>query len=79
VLDILTHHSGVLVQRLWNSPEIWRDWDQVQEKIWKARPRYRRGTLAYHPYEFGWILGEVVRRIIGRSLAEFLNETFPDN
>ncbi len=54
------------------------DWDRVQEEIWNARPRYRRGTLAYHPLEFGWILGEVVRRVAGLSLAEFLTEVLPE-
>jgi CubicO group peptidase (beta-lactamase class C family) len=77
VLDVLTHRSGVLVPRLWNSPETWVEWDRVQEEIWNARPRYPRGTLAYHPLEFGWMLGEVVRRVAGRSLDEFLAEVLP--
>ncbi|HEY5646818.1 MAG TPA: serine hydrolase domain-containing protein [Pseudomonadales bacterium] len=77
VLDILTHRSGVLVPGLWNSPEIWADWDRVQEEIWSARPRYRRGTLAYHPLEFGWILGELVRQVSGLCVDEFLYEILP--
>jgi CubicO group peptidase (beta-lactamase class C family) len=78
VLDVLTHRSGVLVPLLWNSPEIWHDWERVQQAIRDATPRYRRGTLAYHPWEFGWILGEVVHRVTGRPLDEFLNEVFPE-
>jgi CubicO group peptidase (beta-lactamase class C family) len=77
VLEVLTHRSGVLVPPLWTSPETWPDWDRVQGEIWKARPRYRRGTLAYHPHEFGWILGEVVRRVSETSLPEFLQEILP--
>ena len=77
VLEVLTHRSGILVPRLWTSPESWPDWDRVQGEIWKARPRYRRGTLAYHPHEFGWILGEVVRRASGTSLPAFLQEILP--
>jgi CubicO group peptidase (beta-lactamase class C family) len=78
VLDVLTHRSGVLVPRLWHSPETWPDWDRVQEEIWNAPPRYRRGILAYHPWEFGWILGEVVRRVAGKPLPEFLEEVLPE-
>jgi CubicO group peptidase (beta-lactamase class C family) len=74
VLDVLTHRSGVLVPRLWDSPEVWADWDHVQAEIAKARPRYRRGTLAYHPLEFGWILGEVVQRVAEQPLDAFLSE-----
>ncbi|NIN12413.1 MAG: serine hydrolase, partial [Gemmatimonadales bacterium] len=77
VLDILTHRSGVLVPRLWNSPEIWPDWERVHEEIWRSRPRYRRGTLAYHPLEYGWILGELVRRVSGLWIDEFLDEIVP--
>lgn len=77
VLDVLTHRSGVLVPRLWNAPEVWPDWDRVQEEIWNAPPRYRRGTLAYHPLEFGWILGEVVHRVAGQPLPGFLDEALP--
>ncbi len=78
VLDVLTHRSGVLVPHLWHSPETWVDWDRVQEELWNARPRYHRGTLAYHPWEFGWILGEVVRRVSGLPLPEFLFELLPE-
>ena len=78
VLDVLTHRSGVLVPRLWHSPETWPDWDRVQEEIWNAPPRYRRGTLAYHPWEFGWVLVEVVRRVAGEPLPEFLEEVLPE-
>jgi CubicO group peptidase (beta-lactamase class C family) len=78
VLDVLTHRSGVLVPRLWNSPETWVDWGRVQEEIWKTPPRYPSGTLAYHPLEFGWILGEVVHRVTGQPLDQFLNELLPE-
>jgi CubicO group peptidase (beta-lactamase class C family) len=52
-LDVLTHRSGVHVPSLWTSPELWPDWERTQEEIWKTPPRFRRGTLAYHPHEFG--------------------------
>ncbi len=79
VLDVLTHRSGVLVPSLYNTPETWADWDQVQHAIWSARPRYRRGTLAYHPWEFGWILGEVVRRVTGQALPHLLADILPEH
>ena len=77
LLDVLTHRSGVIVPQLWDSSDIWPDWHRVQETIWNAQPRYRRGTLAYHAYEFGWILGEVVRRVTGEPLDEFLASILP--
>jgi CubicO group peptidase (beta-lactamase class C family) len=78
VLDVLTHRAGVLVSALWDSPHLWPDWQGVQEEIWRTVPRYPRGTLAYHPREFGWILAEVVRRVSGQTLPEFVAEVIPD-
>jgi CubicO group peptidase (beta-lactamase class C family) len=79
LLEVLTHRSGVIVPHLWESPAMWPDWDRVQVEIWDARPRYRRGTLAYHPFEFGWILGEVVHRVAGQPLDRFLGDLLPDS
>jgi CubicO group peptidase (beta-lactamase class C family) len=79
VLEVLTHRSGVIVPHLWESPTLWPDWDRVQQAIWDARPRYRRGTLAYHPYEFGWILGEVVRQVAAQPLDQFLTDLLPES
>jgi len=77
LLDVLTHRSGVIVPHLWDSHTMWPDWDRVQQTIWNAQPRYRRGTLAYHPYEFGWILAEVVRRVAEQPIDRFLNDVLP--
>jgi CubicO group peptidase (beta-lactamase class C family) len=71
VLDVLTHRGGVLLPEFIRSWERWADWDAVVDAMVRAVPRYRRGTLAYHPQEFGWILAEVVRRVTGQSLSEF--------
>ena len=78
LLDVLTHRSGVILPHLWSSHTMWPDWDRVQRAIWNAQPRYRRGTLAYHPYEFGWILAEVVRRVAEQPIDRFLNDVLPE-
>lgn len=78
VREVLTHRSGVLLEELGNQPELWPDWDAVVRGMAEARPRYPRGTLAYSPAGFGWILAEVVQRISGQSLQEFLLERLPE-
>ena len=42
-----------------------------------AKPAFPRGTLAYQPHSFGWILGEVVRRVSGQPLDRFLASQLP--
>lgn len=71
LLDVLTHRGGVLLPELIASPERWADPEAVLRALADAVPSYPRGTLAYHPHEFGWILAEVVRRVAGEPLDAF--------
>ncbi len=72
VQEVLTHRAGVFVPRLVSSPSRWRDSDEIRAELAAASPRYRRGTFAYMPYEFGWILAEVIRRVTGVPFADFV-------
>jgi CubicO group peptidase (beta-lactamase class C family) len=74
VLDVLTHRSGLVLEDLVRDRERWRDWDAVTATIAASPLDYPRGTLAYEAYTFGWILGEVIRRVSGRSIDEFVAE-----
>ncbi len=47
-------------------------WDPVVAAIAAQAPNWEPGTAhGYHARSFGWILGEVVRRVTGRSLGRF--------
>lgn len=74
VLDVLTHRAGVFRSDLVTNPSTWGDLDALADQLAATEPRYPRGTFAYMPYEFGWILGEVLRRITGKSPREFVAE-----
>jgi len=73
-LDVLTHRSGILMPHLANQLELWNDSEAMEKEVAGVTPTYPRGTLAYGPGEFGWILSEVVRRVDGRSLTEYFAE-----
>jgi CubicO group peptidase (beta-lactamase class C family) len=73
-LDVLTHRSGILMPHLAGRLELWNDRAAMLEELIKVAPKYPRGTLAYQPGEYGWILSEVVRRVTGRSLADYFTE-----
>ncbi len=48
-------------------------WHPVVAAIAAQAPNWEPGTAhGYHMRSFGWILGEVVRRVTGRSLGRFL-------
>jgi CubicO group peptidase (beta-lactamase class C family) len=70
-LDVLTHRSGILMPDFVRQPHLWTDREAVQEALVETIPSYPRGTLAYHPHEYGWVLSELILRIDGRNLADF--------
>jgi CubicO group peptidase (beta-lactamase class C family) len=72
VLDVLTHRAAVFTPELLSRPRDWGDERLVREALIAAKPRWPRGTFAYMPYEFGWILAEVVRGATGTPLSQFL-------
>lgn len=73
VAMVLGHRSGVIGPR---EPVDWRDvtdWDGVCERIAAAEPWWEPGTAqGYHMVSFGFILGEVVRRLTGRTIGQYL-------
>ncbi|MBY0277599.1 beta-lactamase family protein [Candidatus Binatia bacterium] len=50
-------------------------WEPVVRAIAAQAPCWTPGTAhGYHARSYGWILGEVVRRVTGRSLGRFLDD-----
>ena len=75
VRHILTHRGGFPDTPSELSWDKWQDWDFVVQAMERAAPLYEPGkTIAYHPRNFGWVIGELVRRIDGRPIRQFLQE-----
>jgi len=72
-LDVLTHRAGVIVPNLYKNYKQ-SNRESVLNHVIEANPLYKRGTFAYMPTEFGVILNEIMRRLDGRTLAEFVSE-----
>jgi CubicO group peptidase (beta-lactamase class C family) len=77
IRHVLAHRAGIpnlppQVMRL----ERLDDLDEVMDILCDAEPVSRAGRqLAYHAVTGGFVLGEVVRRVTGRSIRDVLNET----
>ena len=73
IASVLGHRSGVIGPR---TPLHWReaaDWDRVCEQLALSEPWWEPGTAqGYHMVTFGFILGEVVRRVTGRTIGQYL-------
>jgi CubicO group peptidase (beta-lactamase class C family) len=70
---ILTHQAGLpAVDAELTTEEVFA-WDPVIEAIAAQKPIWEPGSAhGYHARTYGWILGEVVRRVTGLSMGAFL-------
>ncbi|WP_055590382.1 serine hydrolase domain-containing protein [Streptacidiphilus griseoplanus] len=51
------------------------DWEPAVAAVAAQAPAWEPGTAhGYHPYTFGWLVGEVVRRVSGRSVGRWFAE-----
>lgn len=75
VLMMLNHSAGVPAFHESVEPDGCLDWDATIKRMSAMEPWWEPGTLhGYHALTFGWTVGELVRRISGRSLGEFLRD-----
>lgn len=55
------------------------DWDYMTDRCAAEAPFWEPGTRhGYHAFSFGWLVGEIVRRVSGRTLGAFLREEIAD-
>jgi CubicO group peptidase (beta-lactamase class C family) len=72
---LLSHQAGLPAVDATLSPEeVWA-WDPVVEALAVQKPFWEPGTAhGYHALTYGYLVGEVVRRVSGRSLGTFFAE-----
>lgn len=79
IRQVLTHRAGVptSTRSAMRDVRIAGDWEASVHAAETARPRYRPGSRVwYHTLSFGFILGELVRRVSGTGIAEFADRSF---
>ncbi len=73
VAMVMGHRSGAIGPR---APMRWQDvadWDLVCERLAAAEPWWQPGTAqGYHMTTFGFIVGEVFRRVTGTTVGQYL-------
>jgi len=72
---LLSHRSGLAAVRDVLPPEALYDWNAMTAALAAQEPWWEPGSAhGYHAVTFGWLVGEVVRRIDGRSLGTYFRD-----
>ena len=76
VRHVLTHSAGLHRMRtLVDGAHRMLDWEYMVAALEHAQPAYEPGSRhGYHALTYGWLVGELVRRVSGRPIAQFVNE-----
>lgn len=75
VAEALSHQAGLpgFLQEM--DPALWFDWDAICAKLAAMTPMWPPGTASgYHAITFGYIAGEIFRRVDGRTMGRALAE-----
>src|SRR5207249_11381580 len=69
---LLSHQSGLPAFDEPITVEQCHDADLVAARLAAQSPRWEPGTAhGYHAITYGWLVGEVVRRVSGRTVGRF--------
>ena len=75
VHQLLTHEAGLVGvdEELPDGAVL--DWDRMVAALERQAPMWPPGQgLGYHAITYGWLVGEVIRRIDGRTCGEFVRD-----
>lgn len=76
IRQVLAMEAGLYdIRHLIDDPRQLLDYDAMVRALAAARPAHPPGTAnGYHAITYGWLVGEIVRRITGHRLGPFLEQ-----
>lgn len=75
VAQVLSHQAGLPGFAEPTTIEDQYDWDACCSKLARQRPAWEPGrATSYHAMTYGWLAGEIIRRVAGNSPGRFVRE-----
>jgi CubicO group peptidase (beta-lactamase class C family) len=75
VSQLLNHKAGMAAIRAPLQHDDIFDWTKVTSELARQEPWWMPGSKhGYHAITFGWLVGEVVRRVSGKSLGTYFRD-----
>ena len=75
IRQVLSHTAGIPFGEFDGQADRWGDWEAAVEAMEAIEPVFEPGERpAYHALNYGWLIGELVRRIGGQPVDEYVAE-----
>jgi CubicO group peptidase (beta-lactamase class C family) len=75
IAQILSHQAGLPGFVEPTTVQDMYDWESCCGKLARQKPVWEPGTAtSYHAMTYGWLVGEIVRRVSGKSIGRFIAE-----
>ena len=75
IAQLVSHQCGLYAVDGPLTIEEALDWNTITSRLAATAPRWPIGTAhGYHALTYGWLIGEVIRRVDGRSPGRFVQE-----
>ena len=79
VAQVLSHQAGLNGFLEPTLPKDLFDWDAITARLAAQRPFWQSGTLtSYHAMTYGWLAGEIVRRVTGMHVRDYVRRYIAD-
>lgn len=79
IRHVLSHTAGIPYGAFDDQAEKWGDWDAVVTAMEEIDPVFTPGEQpAYHTLNYGWLVGELIRRISGQPVDEYVKSNVFD-
>ena len=76
VAQVMSHQAGLCAIAEEIEPALWLDWDAITGILAAMKPLWPPGSAnGYHPQTFGFLAGELLRRVTGKSVGAHLRDT----
>ena len=77
IRHVFLHQAGIPARGLYLQLPLWPFWDLVTRSVANLEAEYPPGEkVAYHLVNYGWVLGEVVRRVSGLRIDHYFDQVF---
>ncbi len=75
VRNLLSHSAGLAGFETKTTPADWYNWDYIIQMLSGQKPMWEPGKYSgYHGLTMGYLLGEVIRRVTGKTIGTFFSE-----